>query len=163
VTASVPAVVGERLVDADRTLRAAGFAAVKPVDATGQDRVVLNPANWVVRGQDPAPGVRAGTGTVVTLRVAKLTDASTASAAPGVVANVVCRDLQTAQDTLQAAGFYNLASEDGTGRGRAQIIDRNWIVIRQSARPGSRPDRDTRIVLTAVKYGEPTGASGCTS
>jgi hypothetical protein len=47
---------------------------------------------------------------------------------------VVCKDLQTAQDTMQAAGFYNLGSADGTGQGRAQVADRNWVVIAQSAR-----------------------------
>src|SRR5262249_61077940 len=126
---------------------------------TGQDRTVLNPENWVVRSQEPAPGTRTSTGTEITLRVAKPSDASAGpTAASGVIPNVVCRDLQTAQDTLQAAGFDHLASEDGTGQGRAQIIDRNWVVIRQSAPPGSRPDPGTRIVLTTVKYGEPTGA-----
>jgi beta-lactam-binding protein with PASTA domain len=160
----VPAVVGDRLVDAERTLVAAGFKDIKRVDATGQDRTVVNPENWVVRAQDPAPGTRTGTHTKITLRVAKPSDASAGgTAAPGIVPNVVCRDLQTAQDTLQAAGFGNLTSEDGTGQGRAQIIDRNWVVIRQSAPPGSRPDPVTRITLTAVKYGEPTGAASCPS
>ena len=81
----------------------------------------------------------------------------------GTLPNVVCKDLQAAQDTLQAAGFYNLGSEDGTGQGRAQLIDRNWVVVAQSARAGSAPSPTTRIVLTAVKYGEPTGNSGCPS
>jgi len=158
----VPAVVGDRLVDAERTLVAAGFKDIKRVDATGQDRTVVNPENWVVRAQDPAPGSRTGTHTKITLRVAKPTDASAGgTATSGVVPNVVCRDLQTAQDTLQAAGFYNLASEDGTGQGRRQIIDSNWVVIKQSAPPGSRPASNTRIVLTTVKFGEPKGAADC--
>ncbi|HEX5497002.1 MAG TPA: hypothetical protein VFX70_20765, partial [Mycobacteriales bacterium] len=72
-------------------------------------------------------------------------------------------DLQAGQDALQAAGFINLGSRDGSGRGRMQIIDRNWVVTGQSARPGSRPGAGTRIVLTAVKFGEPTGKSGCQS
>jgi beta-lactam-binding protein with PASTA domain len=160
----VPAVVGNRLVDAERTLVAAGFDDIKRVDATGQDRTVVKPENWVVRSQDPAPGTRAGTHTKITLGVAKPTDASAGpSATSGVIPDVVCRDLQKAQDTLQAAGFYNLDSEDGTGQGRAQIIDSNWVVIRQSAPPGSRPDPGTRIILTTVKFGEPTGAAGCRS
>ena len=64
---------------------------------------------------------------------------------------------------LQAAGFYNLGSEDGTGQGRAQLIDRNWVVITQSVPAGRTRGPSTRIVLTAVKYGEPTGSSGCPS
>jgi hypothetical protein len=38
---------------------------------------------------------------------------------------VVGVDLQFAQDTMQAAGFYNLDSRDATGAGRMQLIDRN--------------------------------------
>jgi hypothetical protein len=35
-------------------------------------------------------------------------------------------DLQLAQDTLQAAGFYVLTSYDATGQERLQVSDRNW-------------------------------------
>ena len=52
---------------------------------------------------------------------------------------------------------------DGTGKGRLQILDRDWVVIAQSPAPGTKPDLLTRVVLTAVKYGEPTGRSGCAS
>jgi beta-lactam-binding protein with PASTA domain len=160
----VPDVVGARLADALRRLDAAGLDEIEPIDATGQDRVVLNPENWVVRAQQPAAGTRTGTGTTVTLRVAKPSDgAPSPRVVAGVVPDVVCLDLQTAQDTLQQAGFSDIGSADGTGAGRQQLVDRNWVVVRQSAAAGSRPGRSTRIVLTAVKYGEPTGASGCRS
>ena len=46
----------------------------------------------------------------------------------GTVPNVVGIDLQLAQDTLQAAGFYALRSHDATGQGRFQVLDRNWTV-----------------------------------
>jgi len=36
-------------------------------------------------------------------------------------------------------------------------------VVSQSVNAGSRPPTDTVIVLTVVKYGEPTGVSGCPS
>jgi hypothetical protein len=78
-----------------------------------------------------------------------------------VVPDVVCRDLQTAQDTLQAAGFYNLRSEDGSGQARVQVIDENWVVIAQSARPGATAGRFERIVLRAVKFGEPPARTRC--
>lgn len=161
--AAVPKVVGARLTDARRTLEAAGFDKLKAEDATGQGRVVLNEANWVVRTQRPAAGTRADPGAEVVLAVAKPTDAEPAPVTAGVVPGVVCRDLQAAQDLLQEAGFRVLASEDGTGQDRRQLVDRNWLVIRQSAAPGSRPAAATRITLTVVKYGEPTGDSGCKS
>jgi hypothetical protein len=117
-----------------------------------------------VRSQAPAAGERVVTTTVITLKVLKPSDAAgDATVTHGVVPEVVCMDLQTAQDTMQAAGFYNLRSEDATGQGRAQLIDRNWVVVAQSARAGSRPPVDTRIVLRSVKYGEPTGDSHCPS
>lgn len=161
---AVPKVVGQRLDAATAALSAATFNTVTPVDGTGQDRVVLNPNNWVVTAQKPAAGSRVSPSQTITLTVVKPSDSSAGgTVSTGTVPNVVCKDLQAAQDTLQAAGFYNLGSEDGTGQGRAQLIDRNWVVVAQSARAGSAPSPTTRIVLTAVKYGEPTGNSRCPS
>lgn len=160
----VPDVVGRRLTAATSVLAAAGLRTVDPVDASGQDRVVINPANWVVRAQTPAAGARVPPTATITLRVRKPTDgAGSTSVSAGVVPDVVCQDLQAAQDTLQAAGFYNLRSEYATGHGRHQVIDRNWVVVAQSARAGSTPPVAARIVLRAVKLGEPTGTSGCPS
>ena len=162
--AVVPGVVGKRLSAADDELSAAGFSHVATADATGQGRVVLIPENWIVQSQDPAAGSRVNRKTRITLNVRKPSDgAGGAATTSGVVPDVLCKDLQSAQDTLQAAGFDRLGSIDGTGQGRAQIIDQNWVVTGQSAAPGSRPGTDTRIVLTAVKFGEPTGSSGCPS
>ncbi|MEN3356620.1 MAG: hypothetical protein V7637_602 [Mycobacteriales bacterium] len=162
--ATVPTVTGKRLNDAERLLRAAGFAKLRPVDASSAGRVVLDPNNWVVQSQSPTGGAHADRSAAVTLKVAKPTDqASGGPVTKGTVPNVVCKDLQSAQNTLQSAGFFNLGSADGTGQGRVQVIDRNWVVIKQSVPAGQRPDRGTRIVLTAVKYGESTGSSGCPS
>jgi hypothetical protein len=161
---TVPDVAGKRLSDAEAALSAQGFTNVRPVDATGHGRAVLAPTNWIVQAQTPAAGSRLDPGRAITLRVRKPTDgAGPSRATAGTVPNVVCQDLQTAQDTLQAAGFYNLSSADATGRGRVQIIDRNWVVVKQSVRPGGRPAPATHIVLGAVKFGEPTGDSGCRS
>jgi hypothetical protein len=159
----IPNVVGKRLLTAEEALDAAGFRATRQ-DASGQDRPVLDPHNWVVRGQRPGAGTRAAPRAEVTLLVTKPTDRGSAGAVRvGVVPDVRCRNLQSAQDALQAAGFYDLASEDATGQGRAQFLDRNWVVVAQSAPPGSRPAIAARIVLRVVKYGEPTGSSGCRS
>ena len=161
---AVPKVVGQRLDEATGVLTAAGLTKTSPTDGTGQGRVVLNPTNWIVQSQEPAAGARVTAGQMITLVVVKPSDSSAGGAVEaGAVPNVVCKDLQTAQDTLQEAGFYNLGSQDGSGQGRSQLIDRNWVVTKQSVPAGSRPDPATRLVLTAVKFGEPTGSSGCPS
>jgi hypothetical protein len=163
-TAVVPNLVGQRLNAAQAKLAAAGFEKVSAQDATGKRRLIINANNWLVRTQSPAAGTRLAKTATVTLNVSKPTDGSEPGPiVDGVVPAVVCKDLQTAQDVLQAAGFRDLASQDGTGKARQQIIDRNWLVIAQSAAAGSRPPSTTRIVLKVVKYGEPTGGSGCKS
>ncbi|MDR6598434.1 hypothetical protein J2S66_006818 [Saccharothrix longispora] len=123
---------------------------------------MLEPLNWVVDAQLPEGGARAPRGTRVLLKVGKPTDSGTPlSAMPGTVPDVVCLDLQSAQEVLRAAGFYNLGSEDVGGGGRLQVVDRNWVVLAQSAAAGSTPEKLTRITLGVVKFGEPAGASGC--
>ena len=76
----------------------------------------------------------------------------------GVVPNTVCMDLRLARDKSHAAGYYNLRSQDATGRGRHPIIDRDWTVTGQSPPPGGRYPKSTRVVLKAVKDAE---ASSC--
>ncbi|EHN10563.1 hypothetical protein PAI11_25820 [Patulibacter medicamentivorans] len=65
--------------------------------------------------------------------------------------NVVGKDHQLAQDTMQAAGLYFLDEKDATGQGRLLILDRNWIDVRQVPRAGSCVAPDTRITLYAKK------------
>lgn len=161
---TVPDVLGMRLVDAEAVLGAEGFTTIEAVDASGHGRVVVNPQNWIVKEQLPAPGTNASTSSRVTLKVAKPSDGAGNDGSPvtyGVVPDVVCMDLQAAQERLRAAGYTNIRSEDGLGQGRSQIIDRNWVVIAQSPAAGSRKKAETPIRLTSVKYGEPTGDSGC--
>jgi len=69
---------------------------------------------------------------------------------PGVVG----LDLQLAQDTMQAAGYYVLISHDAGGQGRLQVLDRNWTVCDQSPAAGTRPEATTTIDLGAVKDDE---------
>lgn len=71
------------------------------------------------------------------------------------VPNVVGKIHQDAQDTMQAAGLFNLAEEDATGQGRMLIIDRNWRVVSQSPRPGSRVSEDTTVTLRSKKLTDP--------
>jgi beta-lactam-binding protein with PASTA domain len=154
---AVPKLVGLRLSAAKKWIKAAGLASPKVSDITGKNRVVLVDANWVVGTQEPAAGTRVAASTRITLRVGKPTDL-TATGRPidGVVPNVVCKDLSSAKHSLQAAGFYVLSSVDGTGKGRHQFVDENWVVTKQSSAAGSRPKLSGRITLTVVKSGEPS-------
>ena len=61
--------------------------------------------------------------------------------------------LQSAQDTAQAAGFYNLKSHDSLGRDRHQILDRDWKVCSQNVKAGTTVT-DTQLDFGAVKLDE---------
>lgn len=78
----------------------------------------------------------------------------TPAAAPAVMPNVVCMNLQDAQDTIQSAGVFFSRSADATGAGRRQLVDSNWIVVDQTPSAGS-PFGKIDAVLSAVKIGEP--------
>ncbi|MEV0129410.1 hypothetical protein AB0H83_13265 [Dactylosporangium sp. NPDC050688] len=59
--------------------------------------------------------------------------------------------------------LFNLHSGDATGRGRMQLLDHDRVVVAQSERASSSPDFTERIMPRVVKFGEPTGDSGCDS
>jgi hypothetical protein len=63
------------------------------------------------------------------------------------VPDVVGLDLQSAQDELQAAGFYNLGSHDVTGESSFQVLDRNWEVVEQIPEAGEEASIDQRVEL----------------
>ncbi|WP_236705608.1 PASTA domain-containing protein [Frankia sp. ACN1ag] len=82
--------------------------------------------------------------------------AVTAAPAPQkAVPNLVGLNHQTAQDTLQAAGFYNLAEEDATGQGRLLVLDRNWHVVSQQPTAGTVISTDAQVMLRSKKYTDP--------
>jgi len=160
----MPDVVGRRLSDAEAALSAAGLMSVNAVDDSGQGRHILEKDNWVVEQQNPQSGDAVMDGVTVTLTVRKPTDGQrTIEPQAGVVPAVVCHDLQDAQDAMRGAGYYVVIAKDGLGQHRYPLVDRNWIVVGQSAKAGSRPEKKTVIELTVVKFGEPTGSSGCKS
>lgn len=72
----------------------------------------------------------------------------------GVVPDVEGLDLQTAQDTLQSAGYRHIESVDDTGRGRHQMNDSNWVVVRQNPSAGTKKATSYVVYLFVVKYGE---------
>jgi beta-lactam-binding protein with PASTA domain len=162
-TISVPDVQGKRLSEARAILDGAGLGNIGTTDVTGKGRVVIEPNNWMVKAQHPAPGSMVARTEKIALDVSKPTDGvGPATVTTGVVPNVVCMELQAAQDKLQEAGFYLLSSKDALGD-RHQILDRDWVVIGQSSTPGKVALPLTKMTLTVVKYGEPTGDSGCKS
>jgi len=61
--------------------------------------------------------------------------------------------LQVAQDDIQRAShdpvFYT-SSRDATGRGRHQILDRDWKVCRQNVPAGQRVQRRTVLITFSV-------------
>ena len=50
--------------------------------------------------------------------------------------NVVGMNLQAAQDLIQTQGVFFSRSEDATGAGRMQILDRDWVVVDQTPAAG---------------------------
>ena len=92
------------------------------------------------------------TASTTTTTAPPVTSATTAAAAKITVPNVVGKDLQLAQDTMQAAGLYNLTSHDSTGQARLQVLDRNWVVTDQTPAAGSSVAADQLIDLGARKF-----------
>lgn len=51
--------------------------------------------------------------------------------------DVVGMNLQAAQNYIQTLGVFYSRSEDATGAGRLQVLDRNWVVVGQTPEPGT--------------------------
>ncbi|MGJ0120520.1 PASTA domain-containing protein [Williamsia sp. MIQD14] len=79
---------------------------------------------------------------------------TSATSGEGIMPQVVCMNLQAAQDLIQRSGVFYSRSRDATGAGRAQIFDRNWIVVAQSPAAGARIGEGD-AVLSVVKNDEP--------
>jgi beta-lactam-binding protein with PASTA domain len=87
------------------------------------------------------------------------TSTTSTSAAPTSAALIKVPDVsgmnhQDAQNTMQKAGLYNLREVDGTGQGRALLVDRNWVQTGQDPAAGTEVPPDSVITLTAVKITE---------
>ena len=71
--------------------------------------------------------------------------------------DLVGANLQDAQNAIQSLTDFAIAvttSHDETGKGRAQVIDRNWKVCSQNVRPGETVTTGTEIDFGAVKLEE---------
>lgn len=75
--------------------------------------------------------------------------------ASATMPDVMCMNLQDAQDTIQANGVFFSGSFDATGQDRNQIVDSNWVVVSQEP-PAGAPIGEGDARLGAVKYGEPS-------
>lgn len=82
--------------------------------------------------------------------------AATSDSGAGKIAvpDVVGKNHQLAQDTMQAVGLYNLLEEDATGQGRMLLFDRNWVVLSQDPPAGTMVSEDQPITLRSKKIGE---------
>lgn len=156
----VPDVVCMDLQLAQDKAEAAGFNRLASEDASGQHRRPFYDRNWVVVSQAPPAGSRPSPPARLVFRVLAYGDRDAPPvpnrARPGRMPNVMCFDLQEAQDTLQSAGFNTMASRDATGRGRRQFFDRDWTVTGQTPASGGTYRKNTRVTLRVVKDGEPS-------
>ena len=57
-------------------------------------------------------------------------------ASAAIMPDVVCMNLQDAQNRIQEEGVFFSRSHDATGRERNQVLDSNWIVVGQSPAAG---------------------------
>ena len=71
--------------------------------------------------------------------------------------DVMCMNLQDAQDTIQEAGVFFSRSDDATGEGRHQIIDSNWQVVGQIP-PPARRSASSRPCSTSSSTANPAPA-----
>lgn len=79
---------------------------------------------------------------------------TTASTKQAVMPAVPCgTNLQDAQNMVQAAGVFYSRSTDATGRGRHQILDRDWVVVGQTP-PAGTPIGEGDAVFSVVKISE---------
>jgi len=155
----IPDVVCMDLQLAQDKAQAAGIHRVEVQDDAGQRRRQADDQGWVVVSQRPSPGTQLKRPWMV-LQVRAYGDPGAPPAPdrskPGRMPKLHCFDLQEAQDTLQSAGFFRVASEDATGRRRRQYIDRNWIVTDQRPAPGGTHAKNTQVTLRVVKDREPS-------
>jgi hypothetical protein len=97
-------------------------------------------------------------GVAATTTGAAPTSSSAGRVTSASLPNFVGRGLQNAQDAAQDAGFFALASHDALGRGRHQILDRDWKVCFQNPAPGTIQTNST-VAFGVVKLDESCPAS----
>lgn len=180
----VPDVVGKRLDVAESDLKDAGYdteevgggtfgivvksnwtvCETEPsAGATGASKVKLivdrtcdvpAPAAQKDAAASDTPADGAEAGTTSTLEADPVRSSPTVATKKITVPDVVGMNHQAAQNRMQDAGLFALREEDATGRGRALLWDRNWVVVSQSPAAGTRVSEDRTITLRSKKYSD---------
>jgi len=114
----------------------------------------LAAAGVLLAGCGPTDSTSSSPAGSTTGAAATTTAADATTEAAKAVPELVGMGLQSAQDAAQAAGFYNLTSHDSAGRGRMQILDRDWKVCSQTPDAGASEATSVAIDLGAVKLAE---------
>lgn len=89
--------------------------------------------------------------------VAPAPEAPPAALSSWTMPNLIGRDLQAAQDAIQALTNFEITfstSTDLTGDGRAQIVDRNWQVCSSTPAPGAELTEITPVDFGVVRDSE---------
>ena len=87
-----------------------------------------------------------------------VTEAPAPAEAEPLMPDVMCMNLQDAQDLIQEQGVFLSLSQDATGQDRMQVLDSNWQVVGQFPAPGT-PIGEGDAMLDVVKYGESSPCS----
>ncbi|WP_328458303.1 PASTA domain-containing protein [Amycolatopsis sp. NBC_00438] len=120
---------------------------ISPIRVTAAAVAVVLGAGLAACGAGPTSGPGASTTSTAAAP-------ATTRAASIKVPDVSGMNHQDAQNAMQKAGLYNLREVDGTGQGRALLVDRNWVQTGQDPAPGTEVQPDAVITLTAVKTSE---------
>jgi len=109
--------------------------------------------------QTPAAGPVASTPpeTVITTQPTTTSPRPASPTGSWVMPNMVGSNLQVAQNAIQKLTGYAIfftKSHDATGRGRSQILDRDWTVCAQNIAPGATITTESKIDFAVVKLTE---------
>lgn len=135
------------------------FAATLTACSTGTDSASSSDTSTTPSIVTPVDVAETATETAAatTTAVAPPASVETTTPAPAqtaIMPDVVCMNLQAAQNRIQEEGVFYSRSEDASGEGRSQLIDRNWVVVAQTPSAGTEFGEGD-AVLSAVKIGEP--------
>lgn len=154
-SATIPITVGENSIDVVATAPGAEPVTRTLTVTRGRTQAQLNAA---VTAKNKRKARAAAARKARAARAAAKAEASPqpsqGSAGCITVPNVVGKDHQLAQDTMQSAGLYSLDEEDATGQGRTLLFDRNWTTVSQDPAAGACVSEDTTVTLSAKKDGE---------
>ena len=155
--ALLPDLVGMGLQSAQEAARGAGFTNLSSHDALGRGRRQILDRSWRVCGQSPAPG-RWAKDSPVDLGAVRLEErcpAGDQGRRPMRVSTTMAdfrgRSLAVARAALPSD--TSIEEVDGTGGGRAALLESNWRICAQSPAAGTKlSGRPVRF--TVVKFEE---------